>query len=305
MQTRVSKNKKQLKEDKKRVREKRKERFKKTRIKIRIVILSLITLFFVYGLFIEPRMLLVNEAKLESKDIPMSFDGIKIIHFSDLHYGSTININNIDKVIAKINSLNPDIVVFTGDLIDNKYNMTKDDVAKLAKSLKRINYNLGKYAVIGNHDFYNEEFNNIIYDGEFTLLKNSYDVVYNKDNNPILIYGVDNVSYGSPSLKELEKKELENISYKILLVHEPDYIDNILNKYDIDLILSGHSHNGQMKLFGLKPFYTPEGSKKYFSPYYKENNTDIYISNGIGTSIIPFRFGSVPSINLYRLNSQN
>ena len=305
MQTRVSKNKKQLKEDKKRVREKRKERFKKTRIKIRIVILSLITLFFVYGLFIEPRMLLVNEATLESKDIPMSFDGIKVIHFSDLHYGSTININNIDKVITKINSLNPDIVVFTGDLIDNKYNMTKDDVTKLANSLKKINYNLGKYAVIGNHDFYNEEFNNIIYDGEFILLKNSYDVVYNKDNNPILIYGVDNVSYGSPSLKELEKKELESISYKMLLVHEPDYIDNILNKYDIDLILSGHSHNGQMKLFGLKPFYTPEGSKKYFSPYYKENNTDIYISNGIGTSIIPFRFGSVPSINLYRLNSQN
>ena len=290
METRVSKNKKQLKEDKKRVKNKRKERLKKSRTKIRLVILSLITLFVIYGLFIEPRILLVNEVKLESKDIPNSFDGIKIVHFSDLHYGNTININNIDKVITKINSLKPDIVIFTGDLIDNKYNMTKEDTTKLTKSLKNINYNLGKYAVIGNHDFYKDEF---------------YDTVYNKDNNPILIYGVDNVTYGSPSPTELDKKELENISYKILLVHEPDYIDNILNKYDIDLILSGHSHNGQIKLFGLKPFYKPEGSKKYFSPHYKENNTDIYISNGIGTSIIQFRFGSIPSINLFRLNSQN
>lgn len=305
METRVSKNKKQLKEDKKRVKNKRKERLKKSRTKIRLIILSIITLFVIYGLFIEPRILLVNEVKLESKDIPNSFDGIKIVHFSDLHYGNTININNIDKVITKINSLKPDIVIFTGDLIDNKYNMTKEDTTKLTKSLKKINYNLGKYAVLGNHDFYKDEFNNIMYDSDFTLLKNSYDTVYNKDNNPILIYGVDNVTYGSPSLTGLDKKELENISYKILLVHEPDYIDNILNKYDIDLILSGHSHNGQIKLFGLKPFYKPDGSKKYFSPHYKENNTDIYISNGIGTSIIQFRFGSIPSINLYRLNSQN
>ena len=305
METRVSKNKKQLKEDKKRIKTIRKEKLKKCRIKIRIIILSIITLFVIYGLFIEPKILLVNELKIESKNIPKYFDGIKIVHFSDLHYGNTINTNNIDKVIAKINSLNPDIVIFTGDLIDNKYNMTKEDVKKLTKSLKNINYNLGKYAIIGNHDFYKDEFNNIIYDSDFILLKNNYDIVYNKDNNPILIYGVDNVTYGSPSLTELDKKELEDISFKILLVHEPDYIDNVLNKYNIDLILSGHSHNGQVKLFGAKPFYTPEGSKKYFSPHYQENNTDIYISNGIGTSIIQFRFGSIPSINFYRLNSQN
>ena len=212
METRVSKNKKQLKEDKKRLKKQKKEKLKKTRIKIRLVILSLITLFIIYGLFIEPRILLVNEIKLESKDIPKSFDGIKIVHFSDLHYGTTININNIDKVITKINSLNPDIVIFTGDLIDNKYNITKEDTIKLTKSLKNINYNLGKYAVLGNHDFYKDEFNNIMYDSDFTLLKNSYDTIYNKDNNPILIYGVDNVTYGSPSLTELDKKELENIT---------------------------------------------------------------------------------------------
>ena len=83
---------------------------------------SIITLFVVYGLFIEPKILLVNELKIESKNIPKYFDGIKIVHFSDLHYENTISTNNIDKVIAKINSLNPDIVIFTGDLIDNKYN---------------------------------------------------------------------------------------------------------------------------------------------------------------------------------------
>lgn len=303
METRTSKNKKQKKETKKKNKSKRIENYKKNRTKIRLIILILITLFVIYGLFIEPRILLVNEIKLESKNIPNSFDGIKIIQFSDLHYGTSVNINNIDKISSKINSLNPDIVIFTGDLIDKNYTMTKDDINKLTKSLKSIKYTLGKYSIIGDNDFYNEEYSNIIYDSDFNLLKNSYDIVYNKDNNPILIYGIDDVLYGSPKL-ELDKEELENISYKIVLVHEGDYISNILNKYDIDLILSGHSHNGQIKLFFFDPFWTPEGSKKYYDSYYKENNTNIYVSNGIGTSKIPFRFGSIPSINLYRLNSQ-
>ena len=303
MDTRTNRSKKKRSETKKEIKSRRKEKVKKRKTKIRLIILTIITLFVVYGLFIEPRLLLVNEVKLENKNIPKSFHGVKIVQFSDLHYGTTININNIDKVIKKINEIKPDIVIFTGDLIDNKYTPDEEDVTKLTKCLNNINYTIGKYAIIGNHDFYKDEYKNIIYDGGFSLLKNSYDIVYNKDNNPILIYGVDDVLYGSPTIKDLNKKELEDISYKIILVHEPDYIDKIINQYDVNLILSGHSHNGQVKLFGFKPFWTPEGSKKYFSPYYEMNDTKIYISNGIGTSLVDFRFGSIPSINFFRLNN--
>jgi len=94
----------------------------------------------------------------------------------------------------------------------------------------------------------------------------------------------------------------EDIGYKIILTHEPDYTDTILSKYDINLILSGHSHNGQINIPYLKKLFLPYGSKKYYDNYYKINNTDLFISSGIGESRINMRLFNRPSINFYRIN---
>ena len=98
-------------------------------------------------------------------------------------------------------------------------------------------------------------------------------------------------------------KKSEDINYKIILVHEPDYIDTITSKYNnTNLVLAGHSHNGQINIPYIKKLLLPEGSKKYYNNYYKVNNTNLYISSGLGESNINFRLFNKPSINFYRIN---
>ena len=88
--------------------------------------------------------------------------------------------------------------------------------------------------------------------------------------------------------------------YKIVLTHEPDTIDNFIN-YNPDLVFSGHTLGGLIKLPFIKPLFLPENNKKYYEDHYKINNTELYISNGLGTSAITARFNNHPSINFYRL----
>ena len=300
MTSRVKKFEKIEKNEKEKIKKEKKERRKKRGKKMLIILLMLTVLAIIYARFVEPNMLLVHEYKIETEKISKKNHGLKIIHFSDLHYGSTITKNNIEKVIAKINFLKPDIVVFTGDLIEENIELNEDEIKYLTEALKSIETKLGKYAVIGNHDFYNEYVDNVLYDSNFKVLNNEYDLIYNKDNTPIVIYGVENTLYGEPKTDKLNN-DLDTY-YKILLVHEPDYINNITNNFD--LVLAGHSHNGQVKIPGLKPFWLPVGSRTYYEPYYKVNNMDLYVSNGIGSSGINLRFASIPSINLFRITKK-
>ncbi len=98
-------------------------------------------------------------------------------------------------------------------------------------------------------------------------------------------------------------KDNDDISYKIIIVHEPDIADEIVKNYNVNLILAGHSHNGQVRLPLIGPLYTPKYAKKYYDNYYKIGDTDLYISSGIGVSIANYRRWNRPSINCYRLNS--
>ena len=93
-----------------------------------------------------------------------------------------------------------------------------------------------------------------------------------------------------------------DIKYKILLLHEPDTIDNINNNFA--LILAGHSHNGQVRLPLIGATILPVGSKRYYKEHYTINNSELYISSGLGTSTLPLRFLDHPSINFYRINTK-
>ena len=100
-----------------------------------------------------------------------------------------------------------------------------------------------------------------------------------------------------------ENINLNTYNYKILLTHYPDSVTSVL-KYNFDLIASGHSLNGQVRLPFIVGIVLPNGAKKYYKEYYKLNNTDLYISSGIGTSQISFRLFNRPSINFYRLTNK-
>lgn len=269
-------------------------------LKIFITIIILIILLLLYSRFIGTIGLNTKEYTIKDNNISNDFDGIKIVHFSDMHYKRIITKDRIDKIINEINLINPDIVIFTGDLIDQDSEINEDDITYLKKVLSKINAKYGKYSVIGNHDYSIdiEILRSIYKESNFNLLENSYDIIYGKDNNKLYIGGI---STGAFSDIVLNKMKYDEESYKIIILHEPDYTDEIIS-LNPNLILGGHSHNGQVNITYLKKYFVPTGSKKYYDEHYLVNNTNLYISSGIGVSRYNFRLFNHPSINFYRIN---
>lgn len=267
--------------------------------KKRIILYSIFTIIaiIIYSMYIEPYNLKIKEYKIENNILPSSFDGLKIIHFSDVHYGRTVNNEYLKKIVNLINKQKPDLVLFTGDFIDKDTKLTEENIKEVNSILSDIESTLGNYAITGNHDI--KHLNNYkkILEGAFTLLDNQEKLIYYNEQTPISLVGIEDTLEGNPNYNIFNK---DHNYFRIVLVHEPDTYDNIKDN-NINVMLSGHSHNGQIRIPFIGALYTPIGSKKYYENYYKLNNTELFVSNGIGTSTLNLRFLSQPSINLYRL----
>ncbi|MGN1371138.1 MAG: metallophosphoesterase [Candidatus Coprovivens sp.] len=270
--------------------------------KILITIFFIFLLITLYSMLIGNKIIDINEYKIESSIIPDSFHGIKIVHFSDIHYGTTINKKQLDKIVKKINELNPDIIVFTGDLIDKNIIPNKEIKEEIIESLNNLECSLYKYAIYGDEDLQNDYYNEIINKSNFTLLEDSSTLLYYKENTPIEITGYNPIET-SPNYTILtnyvEEQDTTNY-FKIVLTHEPDSIDKFIN-YNPNLVLSGHTLGGLIKIPFIKPLLLPNNTNNYYEEYYKVKETDIFISNGLGTSGINSRLNNHPSINLYRI----
>lgn len=270
---------------------------KKNIIIITIIIFLISSFLYVWARYVETKGLNVKEYKI-STNISDNFNGLKIVHFSDLHYSSTVNKSDLKKIVDKINFINTDIIVFTGDLIDIS---DSEKIKEVTSELKRLNAKIGKYAVNGDKDI--NEFDIIMKNCGFTVLNNSYELIYKNSYDSIIISGItsnlkDNDNVSNKLKTTYEYLEQNNAVYKILLTHEPDIIDNT-NIFD--LVLAGHSHNSQINLPIIRDFTKIDGAKKYYLPYYKVNNTNLYISGGLGTANYKLRFLNKPSINFYRI----
>lgn len=286
------------------IQEKNKKRLIKI-LKIIITTFMLISCLILYSRFISTTGINIKEYKITNNNVPDSFIGIKIVHISDIHYGRTTNKKEIENIVKEINKINPDIVVFSGDLLDTDTTLTEKQQNELIQSLNSINSKLGKFAIKGDDDSEFTEFDKIMNSTDFKVLNNSYELIYNKSNEPILLVGLSSNIKSETSINDRlsiideETKDI-NCNYKILLIHEPDYINEIdYSKYS--LILAGHSHGGQIRFPFIGGLIKKDKAKKYYDEYYKLNNTDLYISSGIGTSSINFRLFNKPSFNLYRL----
>lgn len=256
-----------------------------------------------YAREIEPTLLTVTQSSLPSAKIPPAFDNFKIIQFSDTHIGFQYTIKQLEDLIKKINALNPDLIVFTGDLIDdpNSFN----DEKNLINSLKQLKSKYGKFWVYGNHDhggYGTDSILKIMDKSGFKLLKNNH-VLINIGNDNIILAGIDDAILGKPNLGTTLLNVNKDL-FTILLAHEPDYAD-ITKDYPVDLQLSGHSHGGQVRLPLLGHLYTPALAEKYVQGKYTINNCNLflYVTNGIGTTRLPFRFMCKPEILLLTLDS--
>ena len=256
--------------------------------KILIILILLIVLFILYGRYINPYQFKVIETPIKNNLLPASYNGFKIVHFSDLHYKRTIDENDLKNIVNEINKLKADVVVFTGDLFDSK--PTKDDIKVVTKYFKKINCKLKKMAVIGDYDQkYLDEYKDILNNSDFVLLDNNNSLIYYKNNIPLNFIG-----FTKKINNELYIKDYLNIT----LIHKPDLVKNI---NEASIVLAGHSLGGQIRLPFIGGLIKKDGAKTYLDSYYKIDNTNLYISNGLGTEKVSFRTFNTPSITLYRL----
>ncbi|MBR6113196.1 MAG: hypothetical protein IKP79_01630 [Bacilli bacterium] len=252
-------------------------------IKVFVIFVLLLVGIIFLGYY-ETKSLRVKEYNIVDKDLPDSFNGVKVIHFGDVLYGSSVDYKYLNKVVKEMNKYKPDIVIFTGDLSSKDSKLTKKNKEEIISCLKKIKPSLYKYAIYGDND--DKEYEEIMQDAGFIVLKDNYEELYYESNTPIIIGNTDTDA------------EL----FTIRLVHKPDDIDKIA-KDNVDVILSGHSLNGQIRV----PFYGAlirrSGAKKYTDDYYKFDNYKVYITNGLGTNSPNLRILNTPSFNLYRLTN--
>ncbi len=288
---------------------KRSDKYKKNKLKVflkfLLILFLICLLILVWARFISTNGLRVNEIKIVDERLPQSFHGFKIVHFSDVHYGKTINKKSLEKIVERINLIEPDLVLFTGDLIDKDIEITDKTIEELTETLSKIDASHGKYTVKGNHDYTSDSFIEIMQNSEFNILENSYDLVYNDINEYIYLGGLSSsIKTEIDYEKALEYFNQENVNkdvYSIMLLHEPDNIDKLLEYRNVDLALAGHSHGGQVRLPFVGGIVKNKDAEKYSEDYYKINDTELYVSFGLGTTTYPFRFMNKPSINFYRL----
>lgn len=276
-------------------------------MKILLIILVIGTIFFSYTTYISSVKIKVREYRITDKKIPASFNGLKIIQLTDLHYGTTMFNENVKDIVKMTNDRNPDLIVFTGDLIDKDYKLTNKEQEKIIKELKKLSASLGKYAIIGDED--NEKTNTILNQADFTILKNESELIYQKNNDPILLVGLSSNSKNQNIEKAYSyfKQDVFNSNiYTITLLHEPDTVDDIIGTYNSDLFLAGHSNNGNIRLPFIKySIFKVDGAKKYDQDYYNLGNSKLYISSGLGTTNQSnIRLFCRPSINFFRLSNQ-
>lgn len=242
-------------------------------------ILLIISFVIIYSRYKATSGLKINEYKITDSSLPKEFHGIKLVQFSDVFFGNTVDIDYLKYIVSNINDLDPDIVVFTGDFI----NINIDDslVDEIISTLSSINPTIGKFSIKGDSD--NILYNKIFEQSEFMILDDTFVNVYYISDEPIIISNQDN----------------DYDSYSILLLHKPDEVDSLSNHFN--LILSGHSLNGQINIPFVKNLFLQDGAKKYYDGYYNVNGSPLYVSSGIGTTNFKYRLFNKPSINMYRL----
>lgn len=250
------------------------------------VIIFFLILLFSYMFYFNSFFIKVKEYNITDKNLPASFDGLKIAQISDLHYGTSMKETNLKKVVKKVNELKPDVIVFTGDLIDKSTNHSEKIKSELIYHLSTLKAKEVKLAIKGDND--TKDFESIITSSGFTYLNDEEYPIYSTSSEAISILGLNNST------------NLKTTNYQIALLHEPDKIDNLINN-DYNLVLAGHTHGGEIRLPFIGGLITYPNGTKYRKSTYNFNQTQMYITDGLGTSGINLRLGTNPTINFYRL----
>ena len=270
--------------------------------KILALIAILLVLLFLYGSYIEVKTFKVKEYTIQNENIPESFEDLKIIQFSDLLYERETSKKTLEKVLKRIENEDADIIIFTGDLLKKDVKYTEEDYTYLKETLTKMTANLYKFAVIGDNDESNlKEYKDILYESNFILLDNQNKLLFYKDEVPINIIGITDPT----KIEDFNTLLTTDVpfNYSLVITHKPDNF-NYLKNYNINTVIAGHSLGGIINIPYYGGIFKQEGAKTYLNDYYKENNQELFISNGLGYEKYNFRLFNNPSINIYRFSNE-
>ena len=276
-------------------------------------------LFFIilFGIFVGRYDIQVEKQDIYISELPQELEGFRIIQLSDIHLGSYLgNTKVLEETVQLVDQIQPDLILFTGDIVNN----FGDEMRGFEPYLSALSAKYGKYAIQGNHDYgdyYNwpdsisKEQNLMLIESGLTkagfkLLLNQSDQIAVKDTSIILI-GVENWGHKPfPQYANLDRAMLgiPAKSFKILMSHDPAYWKaKIVNRTDIPLTLSGHTHGGQIgiNLDGItfSPIYFIQ---KEWGGLYQSENQFLYVNRGLGTVGFPGRIDMRPEISLLTLH---
>ena len=267
--------------------------------KASIIFFAFLIAFVAYS-FIEPYLIDEKTTATNDSDVPQNFVGKKIIFVSDIHNGQYFKRERVADVVRKVNDLNPDIVVLGGDYVygDRKY------IEPCFEELAKLKAKMGIFGVTGNHDEWEDHDLTVksMKKAGITVLSNRAEWL-KIDTDKIKIAGIDWYSTSEPDIDPLIEDAGEN-DFVILVSHTPDFAAK-LKTSKIDLMLSGHTHGGQVTFFGLwAPYLPSQYGQKYRTGVIKDDKTTVLISNGIGSTLLPIRFFARPQINIIILGKE-
>ncbi|MFL5753882.1 MAG: metallophosphoesterase [Bacteroidia bacterium] len=271
----------------------------------------------VYGMFRGAFRYKVHEVVLKSPKIPASFHGLKIVQVSDIHTGSFTDNSHLEKAFSIVMDQKPDIIFFTGDLVNNR----TDETVGFTETYKKLKAPMGVYSVFGNHDYGDyvqwespeakkanlEALKKVHADAGWKLMMNEH-VALERNGEKIALLGIENWGGNLHFPKYGKMKEAhagtEQYPFKILLSHDPSHwAKQVRPEYkDVDLTLSGHTHGMQ---FGIEIPGFKWSPVKYLYPQwaglYKEEDQYLYVNRGLGFLGYPGRVGIWPEITVIEL----
>lgn len=249
----------------------------------------------------EIRRVSVEKVTVVIPGLPRGLVGLTVGHFSDLHFGFGYYNSRarVRKIIELINAQEPELIVFTGDLMDRSVSLRK----AMEISLSGLRARYGVYSVFGNHDHdVGLKFVGEVLSRDGILVLRNQNVLLQRGGERFLLAGVDDPLTGKPDLVKALQSD-EPVALKVLLAHTPDFVQHAAS-YGVHVQLSGHSHGGQIHLPLIGGVYYPRMARRYREGLGKveEKSTLVYTNRGLGTTVLPVRLGCLPELTLLKFS---
>jgi uncharacterized protein len=241
----------------------------------------------------------ITEIDIHMRRLSAAHDGLRIVHLTDIHHSLYTPLEDVERAVKMANHLKPDLIALTGDYVT----FSPTYIWPVAQVLGRLQARLGVFAVLGNHDFQvdADEVARALEAHQIHMLRNSHFALHS-GHSRLWLVGVDDLWWDADDL-EAGMRHIPARDPKILLCHNPVGV-RMAAEHHIDLVLSGHTHGGQVRLPVVGALYTRSKlGKRFIAGWNRLDGTQIYVSRGIGKVLLPVRVGCPPEIACLNLRS--